>query len=114
MRIASGHIEPLVEPALPICHPPMPFQEPGFGYRRLVFIQDVEVTGGAAALLALLLHRGGYQALSERIGRAVDTDMHGLSLSGKERSVVLDVLVHSPVSLERLRDRLSARNDALP
>ena len=90
----------------------MPFREPGFGYKPVVFIQDVEVTVGAAALLALLLHRGGYQPLSERIGRAVDTDMHGLSLSGEERSAVLDVLVQSPMSLDRLRDRLSARNDA--
>jgi len=77
-----------------------------------VFIQDVEVTVGAAALLALLRHRGGYQPLSERIGRSVDTDMHGLSLSGEERSAVLDVLVQSPMSLDRLRDRLLARNDA--
>jgi hypothetical protein len=79
-----------------------------------VLVHDVELPASAAALLALLLHRAGQEALSERVGRAVDTDKPGLSLSRDERSAVLYVLGGSPPQLERLRDHLLHRDDALP
>ena len=50
----------------------------------------------------------------ELSGRAVDRQLRGLSLSPKERSAVLDVLSDSPDQLKGLRDRLVARDNALP
>jgi hypothetical protein len=78
------------------------------GYLSLdVLIHDVQVPAGAAALLAVLLHRAGHLYLSERVGRAIDTDMRGLRLSANDRAAILATLARSHVPpLEPLRDRL--------
>ena len=69
-------------------------------------IEGIEVSAGAAAHLALTLHRNGDERLSRRIGFAVDHLEDRLWLEPRERTSILWVLMDCPDGLGELRAAL--------
>lgn len=76
-----------------------------------MLIEDVALSNSAVALLALQLHRAGYEGLAERVGVAVDTNRPAIRFTRAERRVVLTVLESCPDVLRPLRRALRAVED---
>ena len=77
-------------------------------------IAGIEASASTAALLALVLHRRGNTALTERIGIAVDTGSRGVRLTNDEREAVLRVLetvTNPPAALAEFHVALRTQHD---
>jgi hypothetical protein len=70
-------------------------------------VAGVEISLGAAALLALLLEQDGESDLAQRIGLAVDANSRGVGVRADERRILLRVLQDPPAQLRGLKDALA-------
>ena len=73
-----------------------------------MLIAGVALSVGAVATLARRLDNAGYTDLAMRIGLAVDSNRDEVSLSRRDRRLVVAVLERCPAGLRGLRDALLA------